>query len=121
MNKRNLNTNSVPQKSSQVAKFPLNADEKNINLKDLNMSQNNQTLTNLNSDLSINQLNFEEIYAQYHCMDSEHVQLTPQQYQETIIGNDTHTIAIKNILHEFFANGPPGEAKDINRLFDKQL
>eukprot|EP01084_Bolivina_argentea_P018229 33955_1 len=78
-------------------------------LEDLNISQNNQTLTNIadfDTGLDIKQLNFEQIYAQYHCMDPQPMQLTPQQYQEMVIDNNNHTPAIKNILYEFFTKTP---------------
>eukprot|EP01084_Bolivina_argentea_P135364 238538_1 len=65
--------------------------------------KNDETPININ-EIDINQLNFEEIYAQYHCIDRKPV--PAQQYQQTIIGNTGHTHAIKNILSDFFANAP---------------
>eukprot|EP01084_Bolivina_argentea_P135366 238542_1 len=126
----NLKTNAVQQTSlpnTPLTSIPSSLTEindqlvsKNITLgtpllnkistldENLNIFQNNQTLlTNIpdfDTDININELNFEELYAQHHCMNSEPVQLTPQQYEEIVIDNGNHTPVIKNILREFFTN-----------------
>eukprot|EP01084_Bolivina_argentea_P135367 238545_1 len=121
MKKTNLKANTVqktssPNCSSTSTPLPLSGvnqsvsvndrltlDEKmNINLDNSNISQNNQTLTNI-ADVNTNQLNLQQIYAQHHCIDSEPIQLTPQQYCQHA---DNHTHAVKNILRSFFANAP---------------
>ncbi len=54
----------------------------------------------LYGDKDINQLNFQELYAQHHCMDPSSPQLTPQQLKEIC----THQVSpnVDNILRKFF-------------------
>eukprot|EP01084_Bolivina_argentea_P272332 463658_1 len=108
MKKTNVNTNinTVLQSSlSNISSIKINDDqsgsEKMIyivepKLDEINMGKDSQL-----SDLDISQLSLSEIYTQHHC---KPIKLTPQQYEETIIGNYNvnHTPIVNNILKEFF-------------------
>ncbi len=111
MNQSNINSTKLKQSSSSsstdlnnescLTNGSANVQQTLDNNQILNQNTSNiVSFEELFGDIDLNQLNFEEVYAQNHCMNPSPTQLTPQQHEEIFTTKVSPNV--DNILHKFF-------------------